>query len=82
MIFVLKLKLLRKKRKIDNKYKLFERIDVDLFVAPKRTYDGKKYLMVLTDFHSRMSFTYLLKKKSDAYPNIKQFVKLIEEKFN
>lgn len=46
------------------------------------TFDGKKYFITFVDHFSHFCMCYLLEKKSDAIEAFKQFVSLVEAKFN
>ncbi|KAK1434088.1 hypothetical protein QVD17_11006 [Tagetes erecta] len=50
--------------------------------APTLSFDGHSYFMLCVDHYSRYMWIFHLKQKSDVYNTFKQFLSMVERKFN
>lgn len=63
--------------------KTFDVLHCDIWGPyPSLTHSGHKYFLTLVDDHSRYTWIYLLKQKSDVLSTVPRFLKLIETQYN
>lgn len=58
-----------------------EQIAIDLSNGPTESLNGSKYVMLITDYHTRYMFVYFLKRKSEAFGKFVEFYNLVTNQF-
>ena len=62
--------------------KPFELVHADIVGPFKATVGGAKYFLLIVDDYSRFTFCYLLKEKREAFQKFRDWVHMIERRFN